>query len=121
MSRQSRLERDIKAEVMLALGGQEDVLICDNPTGVARYPGGFVVPYGVGLRHRGGSDLIGILRCGDGRGLFIAPELKSATGRQSDEQRAFAAAVRSRGGEYALIRSSEEALAWLADLRRRHG
>jgi hypothetical protein len=117
----SKLEHDIKAEVMLALGSYADVLIMDNPSGLARYPGGAAVPYGVGLRHLGGSDLIGILRGGDGRGLFLAVELKSATGRQRAEQRAFEAAVRQRGGEYALIRSAGEARAWLEELRRRHG
>lgn len=116
-----QLESEIKAAIRLALGGERDLVLFENPSGVAKYPSGATVPYGVGINHRGGSDLIGILRAGDGRGIFLAPEIKSARGRHEDEQRAFARVVHSRGGEYALLRSADEALAWLADLRRRHG
>lgn len=112
----SELERDIKARIMIALGREPDVLVMDNPSGVARY-GRAAVPYGVGLAHRGGADLI----CVGPGGVFMALEVKSLDGEQREAQIAFEAAVRARGGEYRLIRSPEEALAWLADLRRRHG
>lgn len=114
-------ERDIKDAVRLALGRERDVVTFDNPSGVARFPSGAVVPYGVGLSHRGGADLIGILRARDGRGIFLAPELKTATGRQAEDQRNFEVVVRRFGGEYALIRSPDEALDWVSTLRRRHG
>lgn len=114
-------ESGIANHILLALGSESDLVLMRNPSGVAKYPGGGVVPYGVGINHRGGSDLIGILRAGDGRGIFLAPEIKSATGRQRDEQKNFERVVTSLGGEYALLRSPADALAWLAELRRKHG
>lgn len=106
---------------MLALGQQPDVLVMDNPSGVARY-GRAAVPYGVGLAHRGGADLI----CVGPGGVFMALEVKSLDGEQREAQASFEAAVLDRGGVYRLVRSAVEALAWLEELRgaqraRRHG
>jgi hypothetical protein len=97
---------------MVALGQEPDVLVCDNPSGVARY-GRAAVPYGVGLAHRGGADLI----CVGPGGVFMGLEVKSLSGEQREAQRAFEAAVVARGGVYRLVRSPEEAMAWLEELR----
>lgn len=120
--RRPNLERDIKAEVMLVLGGDPRLLIMSNPSGMARYANGAAVRYGVGLGNRGGADLIGLYRAGYNRGLFVAVEIKRPKlGRQSDEQRAFEAAVRSRHGIYVVLRSADEARAWLEEMGREYG
>ncbi|MEI4262810.1 VRR-NUC domain-containing protein [Roseovarius sp. D0-M9] len=57
----------------------------------------------------GFSDLLLI---SEGRVLFL--EVKSQTGRQSDDQRAFQAAVEAQGFVYELVRSLDDALRALA-------
>jgi hypothetical protein len=105
-------EREIKSQIMIALGTQPDVLVSDNPSGVARY-GRAAVPYGVGLAHRGGADLI----CVGPGGVYMALEVKSLTGAQREAQSAFETAVLARGGVYRLVRSVDEAMTWLEELR----
>lgn len=58
----------------------------------------------------GSSDIIGITA--DGR--FLAVEVKTKTGRVSDEQQRFIDAVRRKGGVAGVARSVEEALQILA-------
>jgi hypothetical protein len=53
----------------------------------------------------GAADISGILRR-DGRRLEI--EVKSPTGRQSPEQKAFQAMIEAFGGKYILARSIED-------------
>lgn len=103
----------IQDEIRLALGEVPGLVLWRNNIGEARY-GEARVPYGVG--GDGGADLIGCYR-----GRFLAVEIKTPTGRQSPEQITFAACVERNGGEYVVLRSVEDARAWLADLRRRHG
>lgn len=110
------LEGDIKSRIMAALGCEPDVLVMDNPSGQARY-GKARVPYGAGLAHRGGADLI----CVGPGGVFMALEVKSLTGEQRKAQIAFERAVLARGGVYRICRSPAEAVAWLEELRRTHG
>lgn len=76
--------------------------------------GARMIRFGVG--GPGGADLIGIYR-----GQFVAIELKTLAGRQTEDQRRFEALVRAKGGEYAVLRSVEDAHAWLAEMQRRHG
>ena len=54
----------------------------------------------------GAGDISGLLV--DGRRLEI--EVKTETGKQSDEQKNFEAMIRRFGGVYLLVRSAEEAL-----------
>lgn len=58
----------------------------------------------------GSSDIIGITS--DGR--FLAVEVKTKTGRVSDEQQRFIDAVRRKGGVAGVARSVEEALKLLS-------
>jgi hypothetical protein len=53
----------------------------------------------------GQADLSGIL--GDGRRLEV--ELKTATGKQADQQRKYQAMITERRGVYILARSADEA------------
>ncbi|MCK8785229.1 VRR-NUC domain-containing protein [Roseomonas sp. NAR14] len=110
-------EAQIQAAIMLAVGGREDTRVFRNNAGVAHYPDGSVVRYGVG--NPGGSDLIGIqavtitpAMVGQVIGRFVALEVK-ANGRATQEQRAFIAMVLRFGGVAGVVRSPEEAVAVL--------
>lgn len=102
-------EAEIQYEIRLALSREPDVVLWRNTTGVATH-GTRTVRYGLA---RGGADLIGIGP--DGR--FLALEIKTATGRLSDEQSLFLALVRRRGGFAAVVTSVHEALAAVARAR----
>ena len=65
------------------------------------------------LAPAGAADLTGIYD--DGRRVEI--EVKSASGAQRPEQRAWESMIRSRGGVYILARSVDEALAHLGEAR----
>lgn len=54
---------------------------------------------------RGSADIIGLVQ-----GRFVAIEVKTKTGKQSEHQREFQMRVEKSGGIYALVRSSCEAL-----------
>lgn len=71
------------------------------------------VPVWVGARYKregvrpGVADLLLAWPASGRHGLFL--EFKSATGRQSDEQKDWEAKSRAAGYGYALVRSAEEA------------
>ncbi len=92
-------ERAIKQAILLYLGSRRDTLVWNNPTGSAILPNGAVVRYGC----VGSPDIIGVI---DGRPLGV--EVKTATGRQSDAQRAFEARWVACGGLYILARSIDD-------------
>ena len=52
----------------------------------------------------GMPDIVGVLP----NGLFLGIEVKTATGRQSDAQKAFQSAVEDNGGVYILARSVDD-------------
>ncbi len=62
------------------------------------------VSFGLGV---GGADLVGVLRPS---GKWFALEVKTAAGRMSPEQVAWARAVTAAGGFVACVRSVDEAL-----------
>lgn len=113
-------EVDIQDAIRLELGNPTkypDVYLSRNNVGVLMDANGRHVRFGVG--GPGGADLLGIFTCPDGRGLFIAAEIKSQTGKQSDEQIRFQKLVEQKGGAYALLRSVDDACAWISELRKR--
>ena len=107
-------ERNVQQDIRLALGADPDVVLWRNQCGFYK-ESGRAIKYGVGSP--GGADLIGIFRASDGRGIFIAVEVKTDTGRQSLEQKQFQALVERKGGHYALCRSADDARAFIARLR----
>lgn len=114
-------ESAIQDAIRRVLGAEDlrgEVVLWRNNVGTGERRGHFI-RFGVG--GPGGADLIGVYRSRAGAGVFLAVEIKSATGRQSEEQVRFANLVRSLGGEYAVLRSVDDARAWLAELRRRYG
>lgn len=71
-------------------------------TGMATDKTGRRIRFGV----PGQPDIQG---CAAGR--WIGVEVKSATGRQSPEQRVFQERIENAGGVYVLVRSADEAIA----------
>lgn len=104
-------ESQLQDAIRLALGRDPDLVLWRNNCG---FDPERRVRYGVGSP--GGSDLVGIFR---GRAVFV--EIKTATGRQTAEQRDFEALVTARGGVYVVLRSVPEALAWLEHMRSTYG
>jgi hypothetical protein len=103
-------ESQLQDAIRLELGAAPDLVLWRNNVGVAERRG-FTIRFGVG--GPGGADLIGCYR-----GRFVAVEIKTPTGRQSPEQRTFQALVERKGGVYVVLRSVEDARAWLHDLER---
>jgi len=99
-------ERDIINEILLRASERGHRLFRNN-SGVAKYPDGSSVKYGVG--GTGGSDLIGWSR--DGK--FVALEVKTPGTRTSKEQRAFVDAAHRAGCIAEVVFSADEALALL--------
>jgi hypothetical protein len=94
----------LQDKIRLALGRVPGLVLWRNNCG---YDGDRRVRYGVGSP--GGADLIGVLN-----GRFVAVEIKTPTGRQSPDQKRFAELVESKGGEYVILRSIEDAEAWVS-------
>lgn len=109
-------ESQLQDAIRLALGSDPALCLWRNNIGHAVMRHGARVTFGVG--GPGGADLIGMFKAGDGRALFVALEIKTPTGRQSPEQRQYEALVRRLGGEYAILRSVDEALSWLETMHR---
>ena len=94
-------ESELQSAILLAVP-MSDCRIHRNNIGVTR-TGKRTIRYGLWI---GSADLIGILR--DGR--FLAIEVKTAIGRQTAAQVAFASMVVSFGGVFILARSVSDAL-----------
>lgn len=101
----------------IRLGLPDHVTVWRNQVGVAVYPGGQKVPYGL---CKGASDLIGIRsliitpeHVGTTLGQFVAIEVKSERGRLSREQQLFLNLVTSKGGLACTPRSLSEVLSVL--------
>lgn len=90
-------EAELQAEILLAVGSRPDCRIWRNNTGVGRtLSGQRVIRFGL----LGSADLLGILR----GGRFLAVEVKTKRGRQSEAQRNFQRMIESMGGVYVLAR-----------------
>jgi hypothetical protein len=104
-------ESQLQDAIRLELGGRPDlVVVWRNNVGSAVMTGGFRVAFGVG--GPGGADLLGI----DHRGRFVAIEIKTPIGRLSQEQKRFADLVVRMGGTHLVMRSVDDARAYLAGL-----
>lgn len=118
-----RSEKAILNDSLIAVTAIEQTMAWRNNTGMAwqgeqrrvgvgsmvRVERGMVVlvdarPIRFGLP--GSPDILG-LTCG----RFFGLETKTRSGRQSDEQKAFARAVVAAGGQYELVRAVEDAVA----------
>lgn len=103
-------EAEIQAEILRALVGRTDLRVWRNNSGVA-FRGEQKVRFGI----PGQGDLSGILllicpRTGRRYGIRLEIEVKSESGRQTPEQRAFQAMIERFGGLYILARSADDVL-----------
>lgn len=89
-------------QIRLHLGKKSDLVLWRNQGGSVEVDGRWQT-YGL---VKGASDLIGILKPS---GRFFALEVKSKTGRASEEQLLFLDLVRNFGGYGIVARSVEEA------------
>jgi hypothetical protein len=102
-------ESQIQIDVRLALGAEPDLVLWRNNIGVGEVRGS-KIRFGVG--GPGGADLIGLFR-----GRFVAIEIKTTVGRQTEEQQRFQQLVERKGGIYVVLRSADEARAWIDCLK----
>jgi hypothetical protein len=102
-----RLESQALAEIFLELGCEPDLKLFRNNVGLAEYPGGAKVRYGL---FPGSADLIGILAP---TGRIVSLEVKSPEGTLRPEQVKWARMVRLLGGFACTVRSRQEARAAL--------
>ena len=112
-------EAQLQDEIRLALADVEGVVLWRNNVGVGRV-GHSNAPVRFGLA-LGSADLVGLVRMPDGRGRFIAIEIKTNQGRISPEQSRWLALVRGLGGYAVVARSVEDAVAAVEAARRGDG
>lgn len=99
----AQAERVLQNQIILALS-KSGCLVWNNDTGAIKdQRTGRYVKYGLCV---GSSDIVGI--CPDGISLFC--EVKTPTGRASQEQRNFIAACRRNGARAGIARSVEDAI-----------
>lgn len=108
-------ESQTQAAILKYLGNRKDVRCWRNNTGRIADKTGRVVSFGL----VGSADIIGIrvCRCNSEPtvspfGQFLAVEVKSDTGRQSEAQKNFQAMVEAFGGLYVLARRVEDLYPW---------
>lgn len=95
-------EQNVQAACLMALS-QAGCLVWRQDTGAYRAKSGALVRYGLCV---GSSDIIGLAP--DGR--FLAVEVKTDTGRATDAQLRFIAAVQAAGGRAGIARSAADAV-----------
>lgn len=91
----------IQDQIRLALGRVPGLVLWRNNCG-SYQQGKAWIKYGVG--NPGGADLIGLWS-----GRFVAIEVKSSTGKQTEHQRNWQGIVEENGGLYVIARSASEA------------
>ncbi len=110
-------EAEIQYAIRIALGQLPDVRVFRNNVGVADVRGA-KIRFGL---CKGSSDLIGFIRLeinGVKTARFLALEIKTATGKPTEEQKLFIKVVQAFGGFACVVRSVEEALAAIERARR---
>lgn len=105
-------EAELQDKIRLALGTDPALCLWRNNCGSAEIRGRRIK---FGIANPGGADLLGVFR-----GRFVAIEIKTETGRLTEDQCRFRDLVLRMQGEYVVLRSVEEAAAWLADMHRRY-
>lgn len=111
-------ESELQTQIFLTFGSLPFVKIWRTNTGRANMAKPGQPPRWVQFGAVGQPDITGIL---SGSGRFLAIEIKSATGKQTPEQRRFEAMVKSMGGVYILARSVEDVWHTLNSYRVAHG
>lgn len=124
MKGKQKLERDVKGEIMRAIGARPNVRVFNNVVGLFERKGGGKVRTGLAP---GSSDLIGWLgvtvtpeMVGSTVAVFLAIETKSARGSESEAQAAFLRTVATHGGIALIGRDAQNVIAAIeGDVARR--
>lgn len=98
-------EAEIQHAILARYGLDKRLKLWRSNSGAAQGRNGRLIRFGV----KGQGDLSGILK--NGRRLEI--EVKSATGRQTPEQKAFGEMITKYNGIYMLVRSVETACSYI--------
>jgi hypothetical protein len=103
----SVLERDIMADIMIAITALPESHFERTNTGAARTSTGAVIRF----NRPGHGDITGCLR-----GCYVEIETKTKTGALRKEQKHRKWLIERAGGRYIVARSVADALAGLADI-----
>lgn len=95
-------ETNLQAEIMKALSSA-GCKVWRNNTGALKNSAGRLVSYGL---CKGSSDIIGI--CPDGK--FLAIEVKTQSGKTTENQERFIRVIKSMGGRSGVARSVDDAI-----------
>lgn len=115
-------ETRVQNASFLAVGQRRDTMIWRQQVGKYRHLNepNLIVSIGV----PGMADSMGVVQVtitpdmvGKKIGVAIAPEFKTKTGRQAEAQKLWQAAFEARGGVYRLIRSPEEMVQLVEDVK----
>lgn len=101
-------ETIIQNDIRFHVGRRSDVTLWRNSTGEMRLPQGGSLKFGLCV---GSADIVGIVRVPlpNPVGVFLAIEVKTATGRATKEQINFLDHVNKMGGIAFIARSVDEA------------
>lgn len=101
-----------QSRIMLALGGTIHIRVFRNNVGLAKFPNGSVVKYGLAT---GSADLIGWRSVtitqemvGKTVAVFLSVECKAPKGRLTDKQTAWMEAVNKAGGIAVVAKSVDD-------------
>lgn len=112
-------EKRVQTAVIAALGAREGVVVWRNNVGSTEHVGSDGrsqrVTYGVG--GRGAPDLLVEVQTPRGAWLAVWLEVKAPSGRLRPEQEAWHAAARARGRHVYVVRSVDEALRAVDEVR----
>lgn len=119
----SNAEKVIQNNAMLAVGLDPDVMIWRQQVGTFRSYNDPARIVKVGVS--GMSDTLAIVKVkitpdmvGKEIGVAVAPEFKTPTGGQRKNQKDWETCFRNRGGIYRLIRSPEQLVQLIKDVKR---
>jgi hypothetical protein len=96
-------EHQIQQHILLTLGARPGLRIWRNNTGAVKDQHGRLIRFGL----VGSADILGVLAPS---GRFVAIEVKTDVGRQSEAQRNFQRMIEDHGGVYILARSVDDAV-----------
>jgi len=94
-------EIQIQQEILKTYGARPDMRIWRNQTEALKDERGRLVRFGL----IGSADILGIIKH---NGTLLAIEVKTDTGRQTEQQKAFQNMIESHGGIYILARSVDD-------------
>ena len=114
-------ETNIQNDCLVEASSDPDVMLWRNQVGTFYTRDGRAVRIG----EKGAADSLGVVRVkithemvGQYIGVAIAPEYKQKKGKQQEEQALWQKNFERRAGKYAIIRSKEEMMDFIARVKR---